>query len=221
MAWIYKSGALSQEEMENNADIVTNYLRELAYSDETIAGILGNMQNESTINPARHELGGQGYGLVQWTPQSVLIQHASNMGISDYENGDNQLAVLNSEITANPSANNEWYSSSAFISPYYNSGATSDMVGITGVQFISNEMGWTADKLAIMFMVAYERPTYDPTDNHYKSRMEDALTWYEYIGGVSPHPNKKPIPSWSASKWVQYGAIATSKKRRIHYALYN
>ena len=221
MPWIYKSGALSQEEMENNADIVTNYLRELAYSDETIAGILGNMQNESTINPARHELGGQGYGLVQWTPQSVLIQHASNMGISDYENGDNQLAVLNSEITANPSSNNEWYSSSGFISPYYNSGATSDMVGITGVQFISNEMGWTADKLAIMFMVAYERPTYDPADNHYKSRMEDALTWYEYIGGVAPHPNKKPIPTWDVSKFVQYGAIATSKKRRIHYELYN
>lgn len=222
MAWIYSSGALTQAQMENNADIVTTYLRELAYDDATIAAILGNMQNESTINPARHEDGGQGYGLVQWTPQSVLINHAANMGISDYENGDNQLAVLNSEITANPSENNQWYSSSAFISPYYDSGATADMIGITGIQFISNEMGWSADKLAILFMAAYERPSYDSSYNHWQSRMEDALTWFGYIGGViPPHGGDKPLPDWNVSKWIQYGAFASTRKRRVKYELYN
>lgn len=60
MAWISRSGALTRAEMENNADIVIAYYRGLEINDNTIAGILGNMQAESSINPER-EVGGQGY----------------------------------------------------------------------------------------------------------------------------------------------------------------
>ena len=52
MPWISRDGSLTQAEMENNANIVINYYRTLAYADATIAALLGNMQNESTINPA-------------------------------------------------------------------------------------------------------------------------------------------------------------------------
>lgn len=61
MPWISRSGALTQAEMENNADIVIAYYRSLGINDNTIAGILGNMQSESSINPEREEVGGQGY----------------------------------------------------------------------------------------------------------------------------------------------------------------
>jgi len=61
MAWISRSGALTRAEMENNADIVIVYYRGLGINDNTIAGILGNMQAESSINPEREEVGGQGY----------------------------------------------------------------------------------------------------------------------------------------------------------------
>lgn len=61
MAWISRSGALTRAEMENNADIVIAYYRGLEINDNTIAGILGNMQAESSINPEREEVGGQGY----------------------------------------------------------------------------------------------------------------------------------------------------------------
>lgn len=215
MPWISKEGSLSQSEMENNANIVINYYRTLAYADATIAALLGNMQNESTINPARHETGGQGYGLVQWTPQSVLIEHAANIGITDYENGDNQLAVIHSELMADPAVNNEWYSTEAFIRNYYQSGATADMVGVTAAEFMSNAMGWQSDKLAVLFMAAYERPAYDPNVNHYQSRMEDALWWFDYMGGViPPTPGDKPIPGWNAGALIQWGAIAESIRRR-------
>lgn len=63
MPWISRSGALTQTEMENNADIVIAYYRSLGINDNTIAGILGNMQAESSINPEREEVGGQGYRL--------------------------------------------------------------------------------------------------------------------------------------------------------------
>ena len=51
MAWISRSGGLTQAEMENNANIVIAYYRSRNINDKTIAGILGNMQAESSINP--------------------------------------------------------------------------------------------------------------------------------------------------------------------------
>lgn len=214
MPWISKNGALTQSEMENNADIAISYLASQGVEENTIAAILGNMQAESTINPGRYEGGvGPGYGLVQWTPRSSLIEHAQNLGYSNYQDGDVQLKTILSEVLNTPSSNAEWYTTSAFISPYYNSGATSDMVGITGQQFLSNSMGWDCNKLAIMFMAGYERPSYDPDVNHYQRRMEFAGNWLSYMGGRPPIPGGgKPIPGWSASTFIQWGAIAESSR---------
>lgn len=199
MPWIAKAGALNQEEMENNADIVNTYLSGLGYDINTIAGILGNLQNESTINPLRQEAGGAGFGLVQWTPVDTLINACNVLGISPYTDGDNQLQVIDAQ-TLGKSGLNTWYTSSGFVSPYYSSGATPDMIDITGEQFKTNSMGWTPDKLAIMFMVGYERPSYDPATNHYERRMADALTWYEYLTGHPPQPPKgkqSKLPIWA------------------------
>lgn len=57
MAWISRQGALTQSEMENNANIIINYYRSIGVDDRTIACILGNMQAESSINPERQEVG--------------------------------------------------------------------------------------------------------------------------------------------------------------------
>lgn len=190
MSWISRSGALTQAEMENNADIVIAYYRSLGINDNTIAGILGNMQAESSINPEREEVGGQGYGLVQWTPVTVLQNHCATLGLSPYNNGDIQLEVIISEIL-NQSGVGEWYTTQAFIQNYYNSGATSDMIGITGQQFLDNQMNWTPDKLAVMFMAGYERPSYDPNVNHYNLRMQYALSWFVYMGNIPPTPTEK------------------------------
>lgn len=194
MAWISRQGALTQSEMENNANIIINYYRSIGVDDRTIAGILGNMQAESSINPEREEVGGAGYGLVQWTPISVLQNHCNTLGLSPYNNGDVQIQVLIQEIL-NQSGVGEWYTSSAFISNYYNSGATSDMIGITGRQFLDNSMNWNPDKLAVLFMAGYERPSYDPSVNHYQIRQQNANNWFQYMGGVIP-----PTPRTSKKK---------------------
>lgn len=184
MGWISRSGSLTQSEMENNADIVISYYRSIGINDNTIAALLGNMRAESSVNPKREEVGGSGYGLVQWTPVSVLQNHCNALGLSPYYDGDVQLKVIIAEIRGQ-SGTNEWYSTSAFISNYYNSGATSDMIGITGEQFLSNSMGWTPDKLAVLFMACYERPSYDPNINHYQLRQQYANNWLDYMGGSS------------------------------------
>ena len=59
MAWISENRALTQAEMENNADIIISYYRSLNYNDLTISAILGNMQAESSLSPIREEIGGR------------------------------------------------------------------------------------------------------------------------------------------------------------------
>lgn len=195
--------------MANNADIIINYYQSLGINNKTIGAILGNMQAESTINPELEEVGGQGYGLVQWTPVSVLQSHCNTLGLSPYNDGDIQIRVLIAEIKNTPSSVSEWYSSQAFIQNYYNSGATQDMIGITGQQFLDNSMGWEADKLAILFMSAYERPSYDPNINHWSTRKILANIWYNYIEN---RPQPTPVSS-NASKWLK----ARSKRVNIIY----
>ena len=60
MSWISRNGALTQAEMENNADIIISYYRGIGINDKTIASVLGNMQAESSINPERQEVGRAG-----------------------------------------------------------------------------------------------------------------------------------------------------------------
>ena len=191
MSWISEDRYLSQSEMENNADIIISYYRSMGLNDSTIAGILGNMQAESTLSPILNERGGGGgYGLVQWTPKSKLEDACTTLGLSPYTDGDVQLQVIIEEITG-PSSIRQWYTSQGFISNYYGSGATSDMIGISGNDFLHNTMNWTPDKLAILFMAGYERPSYDPFINHFYNRMSYARNWFEYMGGVMPRIKNK------------------------------
>lgn len=210
MAWISRDGYLSQSEMENNANIIINYYRSQGVDDRTIAAILGNMQAESTLSPVLTERGGGGgYGLVQWTPQSVLINHCNTLNLSPYSSGDVQLQVIMNEIFGTPSSIKEWYTSQAFIQNYYSSGATLDMIGITGVQFFSNSMNWNPDKLAILFMAAYERPSYNPSVNHYINRRTYANNWYSYMGGIVP-----PTPTPTSSKKHRYNFVLFNRRKR-------
>ena len=208
MAWVSEDRYLSQSEMENNANIIINYYRSVGLDDRTIAGILGNMQAESTLSPVLTERGGGGgYGLVQWTPQSNLIDACNVLGLSPYTSGDVQIQVIIQEIIG-PGSIRQWLTGAGFIQNYYNSGATSDMIGITGDQFLHNTMGWNPDKLAVLFMAGYERPSYNPLINHYANRMQYALNWYTYMGGIIP-------PTPIGSKRKGYNFVLFNRRRRL------
>ena len=72
---------LSQEEMENNAKEIYTYFKDKGWTLNAIAGVLGNMQQESTINPGlwqslkEYNYSG-GFGLVQWTPATKYTNWA-------------------------------------------------------------------------------------------------------------------------------------------------
>lgn len=211
MPWISKDKYLSQSEMENNATIIIQYYRSLGINDNSIAGMLGNMQAESTLSPVLTERGGGGgYGLVQWTPKSDLTNACDSYNLHPYTSGDVQIEVIRREVLNTPPIT-QWYSSRAFVSRYYKSGATSDMIGITGEEFLNNSRNFTADKLAICFMACYERPSYDPDVNHSASRQQYALNWLEFMGGVPPTPTptsskkKNKFPIWCLPRFLRGG----------------
>lgn len=183
MFWYGGNSTLTVDEMQNNAENVYLILTKKGYSQETICAILGNMQAESNINPNRYEIGGGGgYGLVQWTPQSKLENHAKTLGYTDYTEGEVQLEVLDAEIRNKPDVAS-WYTTEAFINNYVTSGATSQMIDVTGTEFITNSNSFTLDELTILFMVAYERPSYEPEVNHIESRKKFSNEWYKYFEG--------------------------------------
>ncbi len=192
LEWIARSGSLTQSEMENNAMIVINTYRGMGYPDEVIAALLGNFQNESGINPLREEVGGGGgFGIIQWTPKQALIDNMNTVGLSPYTDGDNQTKLITLELQPS-SGVLSWYTTEGFISPYYSSGATSAMIGVTGEQFLHNTKGFSVQDLTTLYMIGRERPSYDPNTNHIAKRKADALTWLEFMGDMpTPTPTSK------------------------------
>lgn len=74
------------------ADVVWKMLKAEGFTEESIAGILGNLQQESGVDPTAVQGGGPGRGLAQWSmggrwdngPQS-LISFASSQGLDPWD----------------------------------------------------------------------------------------------------------------------------------------
>lgn len=80
-------------------EVVWDYLKSAGYSDIQVAGIIGNLYQESGLNPARIESNGEGIGLVQWSfgRKQSLINYASSKG-KDWSDLESQLEFLVSEL---------------------------------------------------------------------------------------------------------------------------
>ena len=88
--WVAGNYYLSESEMKNNAEMFYDRMRGYGFSLNAIAGILGNVQYESSINPGIWESLDPyegGYGLVQWTPYTKYSEWA---GSGWQNNGDKQ-----------------------------------------------------------------------------------------------------------------------------------
>ena len=166
---------LSTNEMKSNALYIYYYLSQRGWSLNAIAGMLGNMQTESTINPCIWESldygdTAQGYGLVQWTPATKLIEWANANG-RDYTDIDTQLDRIIYEFNNGVQ--------------YY----ATDSYPVSASNFkTSNE---SPEYLAYCFLYNYERPAeYDQPN-----RKTQARYWYDYLSdfeGVTPSEPDEP-----------------------------
>ena len=61
-----------------NAQFIYQFFRDLGWTSESIAGMLGNIHAESgVVADIDERSGGGGYGIVQWTPKSKLVDWAN------------------------------------------------------------------------------------------------------------------------------------------------
>jgi hypothetical protein len=193
---MYYSGNryLSLDEMKVNAQYIRDYLTTVGWTVNSIAGILGNMQTESNINPAiweNFDSGNlsRGFGLVQWTPATKYLDWCTTMNLAPAEMDSNLQRIL---YEVNQGL--QWGNDSEGNHPPY-----------SFYQFTqSTEPPYT---LGMNFLWYYERPLV----KNQPVRGEQANFWYEYLTGTTPPDNPPIKPVITHTKCKSYMYI---KKRR-------
>lgn len=175
---INASAPLTEAQMQTNALYIYSSLFDKGWSLEAICGVLGNMENESHINPGRWQsesIGSDsaGYGLVQWTPSTRHISWCEERGM-DPSTMDSNLTHLNWEIddgddyystTDYPESFSEFAKSTA--APYY----------------LACAFAWNYERSAtVLWGTEAEKEALRQT------RGGDAEKWYTYLSGKEPTP---------------------------------
>ncbi|UVX97911.1 MAG: tail lysozyme [Bacteriophage sp.] len=179
MAWIVKVGVrayLTQSEMENNATEFYGYFNSKGFTIESVAGMLGNLQHESNINPGMKQTASasSGWGLIQWTPSSNLTDYATAYGV-DWATGEIQTQLMWDEIINGYGS--QW-------KPKPSLG-----YGYTGAEF--SQLTDVAEACKA-YLYERERAGVEALTK----RLTYANNWYEYLTGVTPPtPPTPPTPT--------------------------
>jgi hypothetical protein len=178
---------LTMAEMTVNGNFILNYLLPKGWTKNAICGMLGNMQSESSINPARWQGDAirpsytSGFGLVQWTPYQNYMDWVAGTTY-DYKSMEGNLERILYEVENHL----QWY-------------ATSDYP-ISFVDFTKSLE--SPEYLAQAFIRNYERPA----DQTQPARSTQARYWYDNLDGSSviipddppPDGGGEPTPTTNA-----------------------
>lgn len=160
---------LNQSQMEENADILYGYWAQYHpdWSVNALAGMLGNMQLESTVNPGIWQNLDEGnldlgYGLVQWTPAENYLNWCKASG---YDSSTILTALKRWEYEL---ANGiQYYPTSIYPHSF---------------RYFLTDMETPPYDLAVAFVHNYERP-----DEYNEARRgEYANQWYTFLTGHEP-----------------------------------
>lgn len=164
-SWIKGNRYLSESEMQNNALIVYDRLKKRGWSTNAIAGLLGNMESESTINPAIWQSLDSGnvdggYGLVQWTPATNYTNWAYSKDY-DITDGDRQLQWIDEETNGF----GQWIQTDAYPIPFSTFKKSTK----------------SPEYLASAFLKNFERAGVEVEEQ----RRTQARKWYNYLKDVN------------------------------------
>lgn len=171
--WIKGNRYLSKDEMKNNAKLIYRYFIAKGWTINAIAGVLGNMESESTINPGIWQGltvgsgGGGGYGLVQWTPWTNYTNWADSNGY-EWDDGNAQCKWID-EVTA---SFGQWI--------------PTDTYPMTWNEFKTSTR--TPQYLASAFLKNFERAGVEVEEE----RRTQADYWLQYLMGIDPNPPITP-----------------------------
>ena len=195
MAWIHTNASLNLEQMQNNAvELLSYFTTSATISDATynaVAGMLGVLQSESTINPGRWEGGveyGQppsnyGYGLAQWTPWTKVSDY---YGSTDLDSMPDWLQC--ELIYVGLTTGSQWFA---------NDFARPVNPPINGVEFLHSDL--PPSTLAKYFLWYFEHPSESVLPTREAQDSANAEYWYKYLTGVDPpkpHKPRKSMPIW-------------------------
>ena len=189
---------LTSEERTYNAWQFYEYFTHLGFTIDSICGMLGNIQWESGIDPAKKNVN-TAWGLIQWHPTSSLTAWA-NANHCVWYDGDKQALLIYRELFPVPT------------DPYDTSGRwTYDSTH--GYTYTPDEFKVLGDYDIATGSYFYQRER--AGDDTLPKRMEYAADWYEVFTGEEPphppHPPHPPIGDGSRPFWVY---MSKSYKRR-------
>lgn len=169
---------LTQAEMEQNALYFYYKMQAKGWTLNAIAGMLGNMQVESTINPGIWQSLDEGntaggYGLTQWTPATKYIDWCDARGLEPSEM-DSAIARLEYELENGL----QFYPTDEYPLTFADYKTSYD----------------TPENLAQAFLLNYERPA----NQDQPERSEYAAEWYMWLlmnaGELEPdEPEPEPV----------------------------
>lgn len=193
MSWIYGNRYLSEAEMQNNALIIKDYLSSRGWSLNAIAGLLGNMESESTINPGiwqnldEGNMSG-GFGLVQWTPATNFTYWATETRHT-WNDGDAQLKWIDEQTESF----GQWIQTESY--------------PITFASFKTSSE--SPAYLASAFLKNFERAGVEVEEE----RRNQASKWFNYISSGSVPDT--PSPSKRKRKKFNFILFNKQRQRRI------
>lgn len=163
---------LSESQKQNNARKIFDRLSSYGWKLNPIAATLGNIEQESTINPGLWQsfaVGNTnlGYGLCQWTPATKIIGFAQDIG-GDKSDGDLQLDYLHNETTTL----GYWVKRHGYD------------ISFKDFQKSTKDVKW----LTSAFMWNYE----NPGKPHEENRWAYADKWQQFLSGYNPQPPVEP-----------------------------
>lgn len=161
----------TNDQRAQNVNIIASFFNSKGWTYNSIAGMIGNMQAESTLNPAQWEYDRPiesyaedtiGFGLVQWTP---WWKYADWAGTDWRTNYDKQLGRIMFELEMGEGY--QWQTKPAY--------------PLSFEQFTHSTLD--PETLALVFFTNYERGVGGEA-----ARQANARYWYDYIMQNPPGP---------------------------------
>lgn len=211
------SNALTYEQETVNVQYLAKALHDKGWSANAIAGMCGNFQSESSMNPGRWQgenVGsGPAYGLAQWDPFTKYTNWAQGQGLDPSEM-DTAIARIEYEIANGV----QWISTSSYPLSFQDFKTSND----------------TPYNLAMAWLANYERPA-NPTQpargnqaEAWKSVIDSAIAGSQYsltnfwqwcvdkcnapnVGYSQAYRNQQTVNGvtyYDCSSFVNYGLLA-------------
>ena len=188
--YTYLSGPqrFTASQREKNALVIAQIMRGFGWTDNCIAGILGNMQSESGCNPGAYygysSFSAVSFGLVQWDPTSKYQTWADNNGYLPYHDIEYQCERIKYELENGIQYYNRDYGDYA----QYNLTASEFTHSTLEPYYLACVFAWNYERSAVVL-----NGTATQKEALRKQRGGQANDMYALISGSTP-PTPDPGP---------------------------